>query len=59
MTSTRSWIAATLAAALIGFGWSSNGLAQDKPKDEGLEKLLEKLEAKETGKHESTTLTSR
>jgi hypothetical protein len=43
MTSTRSWIAATLTAAALGFGWASTSLAQDKPKDEGLEKLLEKL----------------
>ena len=47
MTSTRSWIAATLTAASLAFGWPSAGLAQDKPKDEGLEKLLEKLEAKD------------
>lgn len=47
MTSTRSWIAATLTAASMAFGWASAGLAQDKPKDEGLEKLLEKLEEKE------------
>jgi hypothetical protein len=43
MTSTRSWIAATLTAAALGFGGASTALAQDKPKDEGLEKLLEKL----------------
>ena len=47
MTSTRSRIAATLTAASLAFGWASAGFAQDKPKDEGLEKLLEKLEEKE------------
>ena len=47
MTSTRSWIAAALTAASLSFGWASLGLAQEKPKDEGLEKLLEKLEAKD------------
>ena len=50
MTSTRSWIAATLTAASLGFGWASAGFAQDKPKDEGLEKLLEKLEEKDKSK---------
>ena len=50
MTSTRSWIAATLTAATLGFGWASAGLAQDKPKEEGLEKLLEKLEGKDQDK---------
>ena len=50
MTSTRSWIAATLTAAALGFGWAPAGLAQDKPKDDGLEKLLEKLEGKDNDK---------
>jgi hypothetical protein len=54
MTSTRSWIAATLTAASLGFGWPSAGLAQDKPKDEGLEKLLEKLEDKDKDKDRPT-----
>ncbi len=48
MTSTRSWIAATLTAASLTLsGWTAPALAQDpRPKDEGLEKLLEKLEEK-------------
>ena len=51
MTSTRSWIAATLtAASLAFFGWAGSALAQDKPKDEGLDKLLEKLDEKEEGR---------
>src|SRR6185312_74863 len=50
MTSTRSWIAATLTAASLGFGWASTDFAQDKPKDEGLERLLEKLDEKDKGK---------
>ncbi len=43
MTSTRSWIAATLTAAFLACGWASTSFAQDPAKDEGLEKLLEKL----------------
>ncbi len=48
MTSTHSWIVAALAAASIGLGltWASPAHAQDKdkPKDEGLERLLDKIE---------------
>jgi len=45
MTSTRAKLAATLAAAcLLALGWATPGHAQDKPKDEGLEKLLEKID---------------
>ena len=49
MISARSMIAAALTAASLGLACPQAGLAQDpKPtKDEGLEKLLEKLEAKE------------
>ena len=43
MTSTRAKLAATLAAAcLLGLGRLA--AAQDKPRDEGLEKLLEKID---------------
>ncbi len=46
MTSTRSWIAATLTAAFLAcVGGISTTYAQDKPKDEEIEKLLEKLDA--------------
>ena len=45
MTIARSWIAATLTAASLAIGWAAPGYAQDKDKkDEGLEKLLEKLD---------------
>jgi hypothetical protein len=50
MTSIRSWIAATLTAASLGLVGASTALAQDKPQDEGLERLLEKLEAKDKDK---------
>ncbi len=47
MTSTRSWIAATLTAASLALAvWASPASAQDKPKDEGLDRLLEKLDEK-------------
>ena len=49
MTSTRSWIAATLTAASMAFfGWAAPASAQNPkpPNDEGLEKLLEKLDEK-------------
>src|SRR4051794_22240647 len=45
MTIARSWIAATLTVASLALGWAAPGYAQDKDKkDEGLEKLLEKLD---------------
>jgi hypothetical protein len=45
MTIARSWIAATLTVASLAIGWAAPGYAQDKDKkDEGLEKLLEKLD---------------
>ncbi len=50
MTSTRSWIAATLTAAFLAFGGTSICQAQDPAKDEGLEKLLEKLGEAEKNK---------
>ncbi|WP_435005246.1 hypothetical protein P12x_003141 [Tundrisphaera lichenicola] len=50
MTLARSWIATTLTAASLIIGWSDPGRAQDPgPKDEGLEKLLEKLDLPEPG----------
>jgi hypothetical protein len=52
MTSTRSWIAATLTAAALGFGGASASLAQDKPKDDELGKLLEKLDGKDNDKNQ-------
>ena len=49
MISARSWIAAALTAASLGLAGPSAGLAQQpKPAgDDGLEKLLDKLEAKD------------
>ncbi len=50
MIMARSWIAAALTAASLGLACPSAGLAQEPKqptKDEGLEKLLEKLEQKE------------
>lgn len=49
MTSTRSRLAATLTAACLGLGWADAGRAQDKPKDEGLERLLDKIEESKAG----------
>ncbi len=50
MTSARLWIAAALTAASLAFGWAAPGLAQDgDKKDEGLEKLLEKLDESKAG----------
>jgi len=43
MISTRAKLAATLAAACL-LGPGQRAQAQDRPKDEGLEKLLEKLD---------------
>jgi hypothetical protein len=47
MIAARSMIAAALTAASLGLAWPALGVAQDKPKEESLEKLLEKLEAKD------------
>jgi len=50
MIIVRSWIAVTLAVASLALGWAAPGLAQDKDKkDEGLEKLLEKLDESKAG----------
>ncbi len=48
MISTRSRLAASLTLACLALAWSAPARAQDPaaPKDEGLDKLLEKLEEK-------------
>jgi len=44
MTMARSRFAAAALASAISLGWAGAGLAQDKPKDDALDRLLEKLE---------------
>ena len=46
MISVRPWIASALAVAALGLARPPAALAQDKPRDEALDKLLEKLDEK-------------